>query len=437
MTLSSLPGLYMQHVAGLCRAYEALCGKLGLDAVLLHSGIARPRSTFDDQFWPLRVVPHFAHFLPLVEADAVLEVRPGRRPVLHRLVEDNFWEKPAPPPAHAFSAVDVVESSSHEAMKSALPGPSARVAFIGEDGGAAARLGHTLSTAVAVLTAINETRVHKSAYDLACLAEANRVAALGHVAVREAFFDGSARSELDLHLLYLQVTAQDDSDTPYKNIVALGEHGATLHHVSYGRDRGPGATSLLLDAGASFLGYASDITRTYVRGRSAEVDAFAQLVAGVDQLQRSLCDEVRIGVSYESLHDRAHEHVARVLAEAGVLRGSPDEGVQRGITRAFLPHGLGHSLGITCHDVGCALKKPRIDNPFLRNTRDIEVDQVFTIEPGIYFIPGVLAPLRADDRASLIDWKLVDSLAPLGGIRVEDDLHVQAGRVDNLTRTYL
>ncbi|MEO6951861.1 MAG: Xaa-Pro dipeptidase [Polyangia bacterium] len=435
--LSSLPRLYLDHVAGLSRAYAALCQKLGLDAVLLHSGVARPRSTFDDQFWPLRVVPHFAHFLPLVEADAVLEIRPGRRPVLHRLVEDNFWEKPAPPPAHALMAVDVVESKGHEAMKSALPGPSTRVAFIGEDEAAAARLGHALSTNAPILAAINETRVHKSAYDLACLAEANRVAALGHVAVRDAFLDGSARSELDLHLIYLQTTAQDDADTPYKNIVALGEHGATLHHVSYGRERGPGATSLLLDAGASVLGYASDITRTYVRGRSAEVDAFAQLVAGVDTLQRSLCDEVRVGASYEALHDRAHEHVARVLAEAGVLRGSVDEGVQRGITRAFLPHGLGHSLGITCHDVGCALKKPRIDNPFLRNTRDIEVDQVFTIEPGIYFIPGMLAPLRVDDRAPLVDWKLVDALAPLGGIRIEDDLHVNASGVDNLTRTYL
>ena len=435
--MSSLPGLYLDHVNGLSGAYAAVCQKLGLDAVLLHSGVARPRSTFDDQFWPLRIVPHFAHFLPLVEADAVLELRPGRRPVLHRLVEDNFWEKPAPPPRHALSAVDVVESRSHEAMQSALPGPSARVAFIGEDAVAAARLGHALSTSVALLGAINETRVHKSAYDLACLAEANRVAALGHAAVRDAFVDGSARSELDLHLLYLQVTAQDDADTPYKNIVALGEHGATLHHVSYGRDRGPGATSLLLDAGAAYLGYASDITRTYVRGSSAEVDAFAQLVAGVDALQRSLCDEVRVGASYEALHDRAHEHVARVLAEAGILRGSVDEGVARGVTRAFLPHGLGHSLGITCHDVGCALKKPRIDNPFLRNTRDIEVDQVFTIEPGIYFIPGMLAPLRADDRASLVDWKLVDTLAPLGGIRIEDDLHVTPSGVDNLTRAYL
>ena len=64
-----------------------------------------------------------------------------------------------------------------------------------------------------------------------------------------------------------------------------------------------------------------------------------------------------------------------------------------------MPHGLGHSLGITTHDVGCALRKPRVENPFLRNTRDVEVDQVFTVEPGLYF-PG-LGGVRLEDVAAV------------------------------------
>jgi Xaa-Pro dipeptidase len=91
-----LTAQYLAHVAALQRRYDDLCARLGLDAVLLHSGVARPRSIFDDQFWPLRVVPHFAHWTPLAEQDAVLEIRPGRKPTLHRLVEQNFWEQPAP-----------------------------------------------------------------------------------------------------------------------------------------------------------------------------------------------------------------------------------------------------------------------------------------------------------------------------------------------------
>jgi Xaa-Pro dipeptidase len=381
-------------------------------------------------------MPHFAHFTPLSEADAVLVVQPGKKPVLHRLVEANFWEQPAPPPAHALSEFEVVESSSLEQLKSRLPAASSRVVFVGEFAERAAALGHKLDIPKAVLRAIEETRVHKSAYDIACLTEANRITARGHIAVRDAFLDGNAHSELDLHLLYLKVTEQDDADAPYKNIVALGEHAATLHHVSYGRARDTHPTSLLLDAGVAYLGYASDVTRTYVRGKGSAVDSYAALVKHVDQLQQRLCAEVKVGTPYEQLHDRAHAYVADALKAVGLLRGSTDEALATGVTRAFLPHGLGHSLGITCHDVGCADMRPRADNPFLRNTRPVEPEQVFTIEPGVYFIPGLLAPLRNDQRAALVDWKLVDALAPLGGVRIEDDLHIVAAGVDNLTRAY-
>jgi len=429
--------LFAEHLSRLGRAYEAIFAAERLDAVLIHSGVPRPRSTFDDQWWPLRVVPHFAHWTPLAEADAVLVLRPAKRPLLVRLAETNFWEQAPPPPAQALAGFEVVEVGSLDALRAALPAASPRVAFIGEDEPRAARLGHALTPAGPLLRAIDETRVHKSAYELACLDEANRRTALGHAAVRDAFLSGAPASELELHLLYLARTAQDDPETPYKNIVAIGEHAATLHHVSYGRAHGPGATSLLLDAGVAYLGYASDVTRTYARGASAEVDAFRGLVAGVDRLQQKLCGEVALGLGYETLHDRAHVYVGEALREAGLVRGSADEAVARGVTRAFLPHGLGHSLGVICHDVGCAEVRPRADNPFLRNTRAIEVDQVFTIEPGIYFIAPLLAPLRADDRKALVDWKLVDALAPLGGIRIEDDVHVRVGGAANLTRAHL
>ena len=428
---------YLDHLARLQQAYEAIFAAEKLDAILIHSGTPRPRSTFDDQFWPLRVVPHFAHWTPLAEADAVLVVRPGEKPVLVRFVENNFWEKPAAPPIDATIGFTVIEAKTTDEIKAALPAASPRVAFIGEDAARAGQLGHTLSASASLLRAINETRVHKTPYEIEQLDVANRVAAKGHLAVREAFTSGEPHSELELHLLYLRATAQDDPETPYKNIVALGEHAATLHHVSYGRTGGPAAASLLLDAGATSRGYASDITRTYVRGASSEVDAFRALIDGVDRLQRRLCDEAAAGKKYEALHDQAHVYIGEALKAAGVVRGSVDEAVTKGVTRAFLPHGLGHSLGVTCHDVGCAEVKPRAENPFLRNTRTIEVDQVFTIEPGIYFIPPLLAPVRADARRALVDWTLVDALAPLGGIRIEDDLLVQGGAARNFTRAAL
>jgi Xaa-Pro dipeptidase len=220
----------------------------------------------------------------------------------------------------------------------------------------------------------------------------------------------------------------------------LGENASTLHHVTYRRDepQSSAAQSLLVDAGASCYGYCSDITRTHVKGIGAAASSFAGLRSAVDRLQQTLCREVRVGERYEALHDRAHAHVAAALREVGIVKVSEEEAVANGTTRGFFPHGLGHSLGLQCHDVGCAQLKPRADNPFLRNTATIAERQCFTIEPGIYFIESLLEPLRQGPQAAGIDWSLVAALSHLGGIRVEDDLVVGSGDTTrNLTREHL
>ena len=79
-------------------------------------------------------------------------------------------------------------------------------------------------------------------------------------------------------------------------------------------------------------------------------------------------------------------------------------------------------------------RPPRAENKYLRNTSTIEVGQVFTIEPGLYVIDALLAPLQADDRARLVEWKLIDELRPFGGIRIEDNVLVTASGIRNLTR---
>ncbi len=415
------------------------------DATVIHSGSPVKRSVFDDQYWPLRPVPHWQHWLPLATTDGALIVRPGRKPQLVLVKAQSFWERPPPPVTHAFLDVfDVVTVDDPAAVKGYVGG--GRVAFVGEDRARGASWGipdDGLCPA-ALVGALDQLRVTKTPYEVACIAEANHRARAGHDALRSAFRERDA-SELSLHLLYLGATSQDDWETPYKNIVALGPNAATLHHVSYGvssKVRGPdgsGAESLLVDAGATCRGYCADITRTWVKGNGASASAFAHLIAGVEAMQRRLCAAIRIGMAYEDLHDESHRQAAGVLRDAGIVQGSVAEAVATGVTRAFYPHGLGHSLGLQTHDVGCGLRQVRPGNAFLRNTTDIASGQVFTIEPGIYFIDDLLAPLRAGPHAELVDWKIVDALSPLGGIRIEDDVHVSAGDslIRNLTREHL
>ncbi len=81
--------------------------------------------------------------------------------------------------------------------------------------------------------------------------------------------------------------------------------------------------------------------------------------------------------------------------------------------------------------------KPKTQNPFLRNTSTIGDGQVFTFEPGLCFIDTLLAPLENDPRGKLVDWNLVEALAPLGGIRIEDDVLVTGSTTRNFSREVL
>jgi Xaa-Pro dipeptidase len=444
MMQGDLSALYAEHVAWLQSRYDEALARAGYDAVVIHSGTARKRSDFDDQYWPLRSVPHFQHWAALKEPDALLVVRPTYRPALLRVTCFDFWEHRFEPESdHFFDALDVHTLERIDDAQSLLPG--GRVAFVGDDRERATRLGFDDGAVnpEVLLRALDALRTRKTRYEVACIAEANLRAARGHDAVLAAF-RGGADVELALHLAYLSATEQDDPETPYKNIVALGRNAATLHHVSYGRrhhaPRAGEPVSLLLDAGATCFGYCSDITRTWVRGSGATADAFGALIAGVEALQQRLCSAVQVGNGYEALHDEAHREVGALLRDVGIVRASVDEAVDKDVTRAFFPHGLGHSLGLQCHDVGCAVVKPRDDNPFLRNTSTIAQGQVFTIEPGVYFIDGLLTPLRASPHASTVQWNLVDALTPFGGVRIEDDLVIVGttrGDARNLTREHL
>ena len=416
---------YPDHVAHLQKATEAVIAAQGYEALVICGGAAQSKNRFDDQSWPLCPTPTFTHWCPLAEADAFLIVRAGRKPTLVRTVSDDFWETTPPPESdHFWAQFDVVEVEPGHAGD-VLPG--GKVAVVTRDPGHAPPGDVNAPALVAALDAI---RTKKTAYEIECLAEATRRAVRGHRRTEELFRGGPV-SELSLHLAFLEASEQDDPTAPYKGIVALGAHAAVLHYVAYERTRVAADTSLLVDAGAKCNGYGSDITRTYVRGESKK---FAELLVRMEQLQQLICERVKPGMQYEDLHDEAHRLLAVVLRETGIAKGSAAELVDRGITRVFLPHGLGHSLGVTVHDVGMKLRPPRPENKFLRNTSSIEVGQVFTIEPGCYFIDGLLKTLRGDDRERLVDWKVVDELRPFGGIRIEDNVCVLAGGNRNLTR---
>jgi len=150
---------------------------------------------------------------------------------------------------------------------------------------------------------------------------------------------------------------------------------------------------------------------------------------------------VRAGQSYPELHIHAHHMLAEVLREHGFIRMSAESAVTSGVTSAFLPHGLGHPIGLQVHDVagfqqnerGGTISRPD-GHPYLRMTRVLEPGMVVTIEPGLYFIDMLLDELRSKPITKDIDWARVDAFRQYGGIRIEDDVVCTDGAPENLTR---
>jgi Xaa-Pro dipeptidase len=228
-------------------------------------------------------------------------------------------------------------------------------------------------------------------------------------------------------------------ELPYGAIVALNENGATLHYQMQERRRqADGALhSFLIDCGTQCNGYASDITRSY----SFADKGFQALIDGMESAQQQLCADARAGKDFRDLHLAAHSAVATLLAEFGLVTCPAQTALERGITRTFLPHGLGHLLGLQVHDVGGTQAGPEGGNierpeghPFLRLTRTLEPGMVLTIEPGLYFIGPLLADLQQRPEGKDVDWARVDQFRRFGGIRIEDNVCVTEGEPENLTR---
>jgi Xaa-Pro dipeptidase len=278
-------------------------------------------------------------------------------------------------------------------------------------------------------------RAAKTPYELACMREASRLGALGHVAAQKAFAAG--KSEYDIELAFLEACGLREQELPYNPIIALNAGAAVLHYQVLERRSPLERHSMLIDAGADFAGYASDITRTY-----SNTDAdFAKLVSEMDHVQQALCASVHAGVDWRDVHISSHRLVSELLHDSGIINCDADEAVETGLSSVFLPHGLGHLLGLQVHDVGGLQKSPEggsiprpEGHPYLRLTRVLEESFVVTMEPGLYFIDQLLEHARGDHRGAKINWARVDQLRRFGGIRIEDNLAITASGCENLTR---
>jgi Xaa-Pro dipeptidase len=431
-------GNFSRHVAEIQRRYDAALEVSGCNVAVVGAGVPEYRF-LDDQPHPFVGNPDFLQWVPLTEhPGSCLVHRPGSRPLLVVLQPNDYWHEPPTMPDEIITReFDVRVVGTPAEVLAALPAPNPRMAYIGPGTQWNAVPAPAQLNPEKLLSYLHYQRANKTAWEVDCIRTANELAAAGHRAAERGFRDGG--NEFEILNMFLGGCRQLEPELPYPAIVALNGHAATLHYQR--RARTPIASgdrhSLLIDAGCSSRGYASDITRTY----SYSSTEFAGMVQDMDRLQQKLCAEVRPGVAFPDLHRLAHHEIAGLLRGWGLVRATPEAICANGTSFAFFPHGLGHYLGLQVHDLGGQLadakggRLPQPDDyPRLRLLRTLEAGQVVTIEPGLYFIGSLLDGLRASPAGRDVDWRKIDGLRVFGGIRIEDDVLVTAGGFENLTR---
>tara|TARA_B110000858_G_scaffold196515_1_gene255514 strand:- start:21586 stop:22920 length:1335 start_codon:yes stop_codon:yes gene_type:complete len=438
---------YANHIATLSRSYTDALQYIAnegppLAAILLHSGVEN-HYYGDDRGVSFQAYGHLLHWIPVNRPNQFIYFRPDEKPIYFQIVPSDFWyEQDIDLKPEWEAALTIVRLSSLDELFAQLQQHSlADVAYIGGHADIAAALGidKKLINPERLLAYLDFSRAVKTDYELEQLRAANRLALLGHAAAKTCFLEGG--SEYEIHMAFLQATTTLEEECPYTNIVALNEKAAILHYQFKRKTNAGKGQVLLIDAGCRINAYGSDITRTSI---STDVHpVFRSLVTAMEALELALVDEVKPGKTYQSLHELTLRRIAHILIEHTICTGEISDLIDLNIPQLFMPHGVGHLLGIQVHDVGGqqsdingAILLPPENSPALRNTRVMEADMVFTVEPGLYFIPLILEAERGSARGRLINWDVVEELYPCGGIRIEDNIRVTSNGSENLTRQF-
>ena len=285
-----------------------------------------------------------------------------------------------------------------------------------------------------------ECRVLKSQKEIDLLRHVNAVGSDAHVEVMRYCRPGLMEYQLEALFLRTIYDRGGCRFAAYTSICGCGPHSAVLH---YGHQGAPNDGTMregdmfLNDSGAQYHGYVSDITCSYpVNGRFTSQQR--SIYNAVLDANRAVQDAMKPGVSWPDMHRLAERVVAERLRDIGILKGSLDELLAKHVPALFMPHGLGHLMGLDVHDVGGYPEGiSRIDEPGIRSLRcgrKLEAGMVITVEPGIYFIDVLLDSALSDSKLSACFNDTLRHFRTLGGVRIEDDVLVTADGSENLTQ---
>ncbi|KAK2864945.1 hypothetical protein FQN49_004066 [Arthroderma sp. PD_2] len=308
--------------------------------------------------------------------------------------------------------------------------------------------------------AMDACRVIKDEHEIGLIQRANDISACAHRAVLSRL--RHMKNEAEIAGTFMDVClSMRAKGTAYETIAGSGANGATLH---YTRNNEPlaGRQTVVLDAGAEWDCYASDVTRSFpipshTNGNKGWPSREAEEIYSIVQRMQIECiSQVKEGALFFSIHQHAHSIALHELLKLGILHiphgYTKSDLVKAEVTALFFPHGLGHHLGLEVHDVspdsGTVPLTPLCQDGLMSVTEyrppctlsapPLAPGMVITVEPGLYFNKLAIEQAKAekdkpDSKGRFVNFEVAERYLDVGGVRIEDDILVTKDGSRNLT----
>lgn len=396
--------------------------------VLIGAGEPLPLPEGSDQTYPFRSHAEFVYFTNGESVGGVLaaDVRDGVA---------REWMEFAPEPTERERIYDGRETPR------ATPLPALAPWLAGRRGRPLVSLGAPLpgvraddERSLRARMALLHARRAKDADELARIRAAAAATAPAYASLRTRIRPGVTERQLAIEI-DADFCRAGASRPGYATIVGLGPNTAILHQLPSARAARAG-DFVLVDAAAEVDRWMVDVTRTLCVGEPSPFQRdLHEVVRNAQQRAVAACVP---GAEWKEVHLGAARDMVAGLVDMGVMRGNPESLVERNAHLLFFPHGIGHMVGLGVRDgSGSQPGRTKDPRPCLENLRmDLPLAKgyVLTVEPGLYFIPYLLRdPARRERHRGDVNWQLVDEHQDVGGVRIEDSVHVTAHGPENLT----
>lgn len=283
---------------------------------------------------------------------------------------------------------------------------------------------------------MDETRLIKDEYEIETLRHVAKISDHAHYAVMSALPIELNEIQIEAEFAY-HSTRQGARSLGYDPICCSGPACGTLHYIENTDDLA-GKHSVLIDAGAEWNNYTTDVTRCFpINGKwTKEHRAIYETVL---EMQSETMKLMKPGANWDDLHILAHKILIRRLREFGIFKKefTEQEIFDAKVSCAFYPHGLGHMMGLDVHDVA---GKANYEDPdpyfqYLRIRRPLQAGMVVTNEPGCYFNKFLIKELleKHPERAKMVDFEVMKTYMYIGGVRIEDDILITKDGYEDLT----